>query len=638
MIPRDLPIYELESALVASLRAQGRLIVQAPTGSGKSTQLPQMLLNHGFLTSGEVVVLQPRRLATRMLAKRVAEELRCDLGAEVGYQIRLESRVSAKTRIRFVTEGVLLRQMSFDASLKGVAALVFDEFHERHLYGDISLARALQIQRTTRPDLKIVVMSATLDGERLSRLLDDAPIVTSEGRMHPVATVWGRPYQPGEFVEPRVVQACLDAIDEQTGSILVFLPGQAEIRRVDQQLADSFGGRNDILLCPLHGELDLSAQRAAIEPAPKGKRKVVLATNIAETSVTINGVVFVIDTGMANIAGYDQVRNMTFLDLGFVTKSSVRQRRGRAGRTRSGVCYHLYSEAQFAELEDSHVPEIKRTNLSQTLLKLIDLCDKHGDGFDIHSFKFVDPPSREALDEALTSLIEFEALEVRGTSTHGARLCAVTATGRQMLELDQTPEIGRMLLFAMREGVATAVIQITALLAAGSYVFFRSGAEDQKQAADVRKVGFCREDSARRQFFGDWLTMLNVYRQWLDSGKSAQWCKDNFVVGKTLKLAEKIGISMQETLEKLNVYQPDSVAVDSAEETRRVTRCICAGYFKNVCFAVGGPRAGKQPFFNCVFINQCLSLTSFFIFVRQVFVWRVCRTAALSCTLLPCWP
>lgn len=306
--PRELPIYELEADLVRALRATGRLVVQAPTGSGKSTQIPQMLREHGFLTAGEVVVLQPRRLAARMLARRVAEEVGCELGQEVGYQIRLESRVSAKTRVRFVTEGILLRQMSFDARLKGVAALVFDEFHERHLYGDISLARALQIQGTTRPDLLIVVMSATLDAAVLADYLAPCEILTSQGRSYPVAIE----YLPktvnfeNDPVWEVAARECARVAPETAGDFLVFMPGAYEIGRTVQAL----GGHralNGCVVLPLHGELPPEAQDRAV--ARTSARKIIVSTNVAETSLTIDDVTVVIDTGRVKQASYDALHS-----------------------------------------------------------------------------------------------------------------------------------------------------------------------------------------------------------------------------------------------------------------------------------------------------------------------------------------
>jgi len=273
MSPRDLPIYELESAVVAALRASGRLIVQAPTGSGKSTQIPQMLLRHGLLgEKDEVVVLQPRRLATRMLAKRVAEEMGTGLGDVVGYHIRLESRVSEKTRIRFVTEGILLRKMSFDAKLRGVSTIVFDEFHERHLYGDISLARALQLQQSTRPDLKLIVMSATLDAGLLKTYLAPCEVLVSQGRSFPVRIE----YLPksvnfdDEPVWDVAARECERVAGESAGDMLVFMPGAYEISRTVQAIQGSRALR-DFVAFPLHGEVPPSNRTGQWRATRRGR-------------------------------------------------------------------------------------------------------------------------------------------------------------------------------------------------------------------------------------------------------------------------------------------------------------------------------------------------------------------------------
>src|SRR5690606_17547994 len=295
-LSRALPIYELESALVDGLRRSGRVIVQAPTGSGKSTQVPQMLLRHGLLDGGEAVVLQPRRLAARLLARRVAEEVGAQLGDVVGYQIRLESRVSERTRIRFVTEGILLRQMSFDATLKGVNALVFDEFHERHLYGDISLARALQIQRTLRPDLKIIVMSATLSVGELREYLAPCEILESQGRSYPV-TIEYLPRTPDFDRDPVwdvAARECARLAGRTPGDMLVFMPGGYEISRTVQAIEAQRELRECVVL-PLHGELPADAQDRAV--ARYEQRKIIVSTNVAETSLTIEGVTAVVDSG-----------------------------------------------------------------------------------------------------------------------------------------------------------------------------------------------------------------------------------------------------------------------------------------------------------------------------------------------------
>ncbi|MGB9090392.1 MAG: DEAD/DEAH box helicase, partial [Pseudomonas farsensis] len=296
----SLPIDAVLPDLRQALAARDEAVLEAPPGAGKTTRVPLALLDAPWLAGQTIVMLEPRRLAARAAAERLASELGEKVGETVGYRIRLDSKVGPKTRIEVVTEGILTRRLQADPGLEGVGLLIFDEFHERSLDADLALALSLNGRALLRDEpLKILLMSATLEGERLSKLLDDAPVVSSQGRMHPVDIQWGRPYQPGEFIEPRVVDCILQALAEQSGSVLVFLPGQAEIRRVHQALQESLGERPEVLLCPLHGELDLNAQRAAIEPAPTGLRKVVLATNIAETSLTIDGVRVVIDAGLA---------------------------------------------------------------------------------------------------------------------------------------------------------------------------------------------------------------------------------------------------------------------------------------------------------------------------------------------------
>ncbi|HYP17938.1 MAG TPA: helicase-related protein, partial [Opitutus sp.] len=403
--PRDLPIYELESAVAASLRAQGRLIVQAPTGSGKSTQIPQMLLAHGLAgEKGEVVVLQPRRLAARMLAKRVAEEMDSALGDVVGYQIRLESRVSAKTRIRFVTEGILLRQMSFDASLRGVSAVVFDEFHERHLYGDISLARAMQIQQTIRPDLKIVVMSATLDAGALKAYLAPCDVLVSQGRSFPVRIEY-LPKTVNFEQEPVwevAARECERIAASVAGDMLVFMPGAYEISRTVQAVQGSRALR-DFVCFPLHGELPPEQQDRAV--ARYDSRKIIVSTNVAETSLTIEGVTAVIDCGLARIARFDPHRGINTLLVEKISAASADQRAGRAGRTAPGVCVRLWTEREHGQRAPQELPEIRRLDLSEVVLTL-----KASGIEDIASFPWLEKPDAKALERAETLLADLGAV------------------------------------------------------------------------------------------------------------------------------------------------------------------------------------------------------------------------------------
>ncbi|MDP1578893.1 MAG: helicase-related protein, partial [Candidatus Didemnitutus sp.] len=450
MPPRDLPIYELEAPLLAAVRDAGRVIVQAPTGSGKSTQVPQMLLAHGILGErGEVVVLQPRRLAARMLAKRVAEEVGTKLGAIVGYQIRLDACVSDATRIRFVTEGILLRQMSFDANLRGISAIVFDEFHERHLYGDISLARALQIQQTTRPDLKLIVMSATLDAALLQSYLAPCAVLTSGGRTFPVSTEYlakavnfdQDPVWSVAARECERVAACT------SGDLLVFMPGAYEINRTVQELENSRALREFACL-PLHGELPTEQQDQAV--ARGVTRKIIVSTNVAETSLTIDGVTAVVDCGLARMARYDPHRGINTLLIEKISVASAEQRAGRAGRTAPGVCVRLWTEREHAQRPLQELPEVKRLDLAEVVLTL-----KAAGIEDVQEFPWLERPETKALERAELLLVDLGAL-------HGARR-RITDVGRKMLRFPMHPRYARMFLAAQDYGCVRAVALMAAL-------------------------------------------------------------------------------------------------------------------------------------------------------------------------------
>jgi ATP-dependent helicase HrpB len=485
MSPRDLPIYELESAVIQSLQSQRRLIVQAPTGSGKSTQLPQMLLRHGLLDGGQTVVLQPRRLAARLLAKRVAEEVGTPLGDVVGYQIRLESRVSERTKIRFVTEGILLRQMSFDASLKGVNALIFDEFHERHLYGDISLARALQIQRTVRPDLKIVVMSATLDTGTLNSYLAPCDVLVSQGRTFPV-TIEYLPKAVSFESEPVwdvAARECSRVAARSTGDMLVFMPGAYEISRTVQALQGDRSLR-DFVVFPLHGELPPEQQDRAV--AQYDRRKIIVSTNVAETSLTIAGVTTVIDSGLARVARYDPHRGINTLLIEKISAASADQRAGRAGRTAPGVCVRLWTEREHAQRPRQELPEVKRLDLAEVVLTL-----KASGIDDVANFPWLEKPDQRALERAETLLADLGAIE--SSDATGARKTAVPAAGpvpgritdvgRKMLRFPVHPRYARMLLEADKRGCVRSVALMAALTQGRSFLL-RGVPRDVEDARD----------------------------------------------------------------------------------------------------------------------------------------------------------
>ena len=446
----SLPIDEVLPALRQALRERHEAVLEAPPGAGKTTRVPLALLNEPWLAGQRIVMLEPRRLAARAAAERLASELGEKVGETVGYRIRLDSKVGPTTRIEVVTEGILTRRLQEDPALEGVGLLIFDEFHERSLDADLALALSLNGRELFRDEqpLKILLMSATLEGERLASLLDDAPVLRSEGRMYPVAMRWGRPFVPGEFIEPRVVQTVLDAIHDETGSVLVFLPGQAEIRRVTQQLADALGQRSDIALCPLHGELDLAAQRAAIEPAPSGTRKVVLATNIAETSLTIDGVRVVIDAGLARVPRFDPGSGMTRLDTQRISRASATQRAGRAGRLEPGVCYRLWSEDQHAQLAAYGSAEVLQADLAGLALQLARW------GVTPEQLTWLDVPPAASYAQAQQLL---ERLGALGGPT-------LTAHGEAMAQLPAHPRIAHLLLRGHDLGLAAMACDVAALL------------------------------------------------------------------------------------------------------------------------------------------------------------------------------
>ncbi|WP_410481061.1 ATP-dependent helicase HrpB [Pseudomonas plecoglossicida] len=449
----SLPIDAVVPALRQALENRDEAVLEAPPGAGKTTRVPLALLNEPWLAGQSILMLEPRRLAARAAAERLAGELGEKVGETVGYRIRLDSKVGPKTRIEVVTEGILTRRLQADPALEGVGLLIFDEYHERSLDADLALALSLNGRELLRddPPLKILLMSATLEGERLSRLLHDAPVVSSEGRMHPVDIRWGRPFQPGEFIEPRVVDNVLQALADQAGSVLVFLPGQAEIRRVHQSLQQALAERPDILLCPLHGELDLNAQRAAIDPAPKGQRKVVLATNIAETSLTIDGVRVVIDAGLARVPRFDPGSGMTRLDTQRISRASATQRAGRAGRLEPGVCYRLWSEAQHNQLAAHGSAEILQADLAGLALQLARW------GVTPEQLRWLDQPPAAAFAQAQDLLARLNAFKP-GSRDH------LSEHGQAMAELPAHPRIAHLLLRGQDLGLAQMACDVAALL------------------------------------------------------------------------------------------------------------------------------------------------------------------------------
>jgi ATP-dependent helicase HrpB len=442
-----LPIDTLLPEIVASLRRSPNLVIEAAPGAGKTTRVPPALLLAGLADEGEVWVLEPRRLAARMAARRVAEERGEQVGETVGYQVRFEEVAGPRTRLRFLTEGVFTRRLLSDPLLSKVSAVVLDEFHERHLQGDLALAFLRRLQRTSRPLLRIIAMSATLDAAPVASFLGDCPELRSEGKRFDVS-VEHLPRPDERPLEIQVLAAVRKLLSEGLdGDVLVFLPGAAEIRRAQAACAP-LARESDFLVLPLHGELPAAEQDRAVRPADR--RKLILSTNVAETSVTIDGVVAVIDSGLARVASHSPWSGLPTLTVARISKASAAQRAGRAGRTRAGRCLRLYTAQDFAARAQYETPEIKRSDLADTALEL------HGAGVaELESFEWFEPPPEASLAAAESLLLRLEARDEAGQ---------VTEAGRRMLRLPLHPRLSRLVVEAERRGVKADACIVAALI------------------------------------------------------------------------------------------------------------------------------------------------------------------------------
>ncbi|MCA0024808.1 MULTISPECIES: ATP-dependent helicase HrpB [unclassified Mesorhizobium] len=443
----ELPVSAVLPALGHALGSGNGAVLVAPPGAGKTTLVPLALLDAPWLGTGKIVLLEPRRLAARAAARRMAELLDEEPGATVGYAMRMENHTSARTKILVVTEGVLARMILDDPELPGISAVIFDEFHERSLDGDFGLALALDVQGALRPDLRVLVMSATLDGARVAKLLSGAPVIESEGRAFPVDIRYDeRP--AGTAIEDAMAKAIRDVLADESGSVLAFLPGQREIERTAERLAGKVGADTDIV--PLYGMLDGKAQDAAIRRAPAGRRKVVLATSIAETSITIDGVRVVIDSGLSRLPRYEPASGLTRLETVRASKASADQRAGRAGRTQAGVAIRLWRAEQTASLPAFTPPEILEADLSGLLLD----CAAFGVA-DPTSLAFLDPPPAPALNEARALLRALDAIDEAGR---------LTEAGAAMRKLALPVRLAHMVAEAARGGHAGEAAMLAVLL------------------------------------------------------------------------------------------------------------------------------------------------------------------------------
>ncbi|MFA5257071.1 MAG: ATP-dependent helicase C-terminal domain-containing protein [Opitutales bacterium] len=556
MDPKGLPIQSIREELALALSAGRRFVLEAPTGSGKSTQVPQMLADMpGCGVSGQIVVLQPRRVAARMLARRVAWERGVKLGAEVGYQVRFERVFGRDTRILFVTEGVLLRRMLDDPELKGVGAVLFDEFHERHIYGDVTLAQALILQRGRRPNLVLGAMSATLDGAPLREFLAPCAHLRCEGRMFPVDIRYaGSPAVSVRDEEPVWDRAAREAErvlrEEPEGDMLIFMPGAFEIRRTIEALQGRSAAKGcDIL--PLHGELPPEAQDAAIDPS--ARRKIIVATNVAETSLTIDGVRVVIDGGLARIPAYDPQRGIDTILVKKISRASADQRAGRAGRTAPGVCVRLWSQRDHEQRAAREEAEIRRIDLSEVLLFL-----KTAGVDDLAAFPWFEPPEEKSMARALTLLSDLGALDHRGR---------ITPVGRRMAAFPLHPRFARMLM----EGERLGCLRTAALVAALS-----------QDRSIVMPMDNGRERAAREDFLRGYVPDLDDSDFFMDIAAFAAAAEARFDMG----FCRKWGIHATGARTAARLFEQlcgtargaGLNPVDSAASGENIRRAILAGF------------------------------------------------------------
>ncbi|MBM3861491.1 MAG: ATP-dependent helicase HrpB [Verrucomicrobia bacterium] len=548
---RDLPIFEIEQRLLAAAAKQRRLVISAPTGSGKSTQVPQML----FRDDSQIVILQPRRLPTRMLAAWVAKDRGVKLGEEVGYQIRFDDVTSPRTRIRYVTEGVLLRQMLSDPTLRGIGTLIFDEFHERHLYGDITLARALQIQETARPDLLIIVMSATLDVAAVEKYLAPCTVLSSEGRTFPVGIEYlEKPLGPGRrdgghYTEISPWEAAADALEQLTrrheGDALVFMPGAYEISRTVQAVQDRLGSA--FIVLPLHGDLAVNDQDAAV--ARYDRRKIVVATNVAETSLTIDGVQIVVDSGLARIPRYDPHRGINTLLVEKISRASADQRAGRAGRTAPGHCLRLWTEREHEMRAAQELPEVKRLDLAEVVLTL-----KASGVEDVKAFRWLEAPELKALERAEM------LLEDLGATDHQSR---ITSLGRRMLAFPLHPRFSRMLLAAADFGCVRQAALIAALTQGRDLLVRGQG----KSVTEARDELFGGETES------DLFVMMRAYRYAERNGFNVERCRR---LGVHAQSARQVGPLFEQFLQ---IAKREGLEIAEKPASREaVHKCVLTGF------------------------------------------------------------
>ncbi|KAJ6782779.1 hypothetical protein PWT90_04136 [Aphanocladium album] len=556
---KSLPIYQYRDEFLAALEQYQVLVIVGETGSGKTTQLPQYLHEAGYTKKGlKVGCTQPRRVAAMSVATRVAEEVGVKVGNEVGYSVRFEDCTSDKTILKYMTDGMLLREFMTEPDLGGYSALMIDEAHERTVHTDILLALLKDLSRE-RKDLKLLISSATMNAEKFASYFDDCPIFNIPGRRYPV-DIYYTPAPEANYLAAAITTVFQIHTTQDKGDILIFLTGQDEIEAAEQEIAETakkLGSRiKELVICPIYANLPSELQTKIFEPTPPGARKVVLATNIAETSLTIDGIVYVIDPGYVKENIYNPATGMSNLIVVPCSRASANQRSGRAGRVGPGKCFRLYTKfAYMNEMDESTTPEIQRTNLNSVVLQLKSLGIN-----ELLDFEFMDPPPTEALIGALNQLFALQGLNHKGE---------LTKLGRQMAEFPTDPMLAKAVIAADKEGCVEEVLSIVSMLGEASAIFFRP--KDKKIHADSARNRFTVKDG------GDHVTLLNVWNQWVDSDYSPIWSKENFLQQRSLTRARDVRDQLAKLCERVEV----APSTCGANNLRPIKRAITAGFFPN---------------------------------------------------------
>ena len=551
----SLPVYKFRTELIKAVHANQLLIVVGDTGSGKTTQLTQYLAEAGFANNGIIGCTQPRRVAAMSVAKRVAEEVGCELGQEVGYTIRFEDCTSPATKIKYMTDGMLQREILMDSELKRYSVIMLDEAHERTIATDVLFA-LLKKTIKKRSDLKIIVTSATLDADKFSAYFNECPIFSIPGRTFPVEVMYSREPE-SDYLDAALVTVMQIHLTEPPGDILLFLTGQEEIDTSCEILFERMKALGpsvpELIILPVYSALPSEMQSKIFDPAPPGSRKVVIATNIAETSITIDHIYYVIDPGFVKQNAYDPKLGMDSLVVTPISQAQAKQRSGRAGRTGPGKCFRLYTEAAFqSEMLPTSIPEIQRQNLSTTILMLKAMGIN-----DLLHFDFMDPPPTNTMLTALEELYALSALDDEGL---------LTRLGRKMADFPMEPSLAKVLIAAVDLECADEILSIVAMLSIPP-PFYRP--KEKQTQADQKKAKF-------HDAHGDHLTLLNVYNGWKQNKFANPWCFENFIQARSMRRAKDVRDQLVKIMERYKHR-----IISCGRNTQKVRQALCSGFFRN---------------------------------------------------------